>query len=49
MSSFLIEKAITGCAGLAVQDIIKAAGGLLVETVNDQQDSKLFKLQKVGT
>ena len=48
MSSFLIQKIITGCFGLAVQDIRKVAGGLLIATPNGQHGSKLFKLQKIG-
>ena len=43
----LIKKAVTGCAGSAVRDIRKAAGGLLVETLNDQQGSRLLKMQKM--
>ena len=45
---FLIGKAVIGCPGPAVQDIRKSAGGLLVESLNDQQGSRLIKMQKIG-
>ena len=48
VGSFLITKAVTGCDGSAEREIRKAPGRLLVETLNDQQDSRLLKLQKIG-
>ena len=48
VSLFFIQKAITGCAGSTVQNVSKVTAGLLVGTLNDQQDSRLFNLQKVG-
>ena len=47
-SAFLIEKAITSCARTTLQDIKNSAGGLLVKTLNNQQCSKLLRLQKIG-
>ena len=35
LSPFLNKKAITDCAASVVQDIRKAAGGLLLKTLND--------------
>ena len=37
VSSLLIRKSVTACAGLSVIDIRKTAGGLFIETQNDQQ------------
>ena len=42
VSPFLIEKVLTGCAGSGVQNIRKIAGGLLIETLNDQQGLRLL-------
>ena len=47
ISPFLIEKAVSGCSGSAVQDNTKAAVGVLVETLNDQQGWRLLKMQKI--
>ena len=48
VSPFLIDKANIGCTRSAIQDIRKVAGGLLIETLNDKQTSRLLKLQKIG-
>ena len=48
VSPFFIKKAITDCVGSAVQNIRKAEVGLLVETLNDKQGSRLLKRQKTG-
>ena len=49
-SPFLVtkKKTITGCFRLAVQEIRKAEGGLLVKTLTDQQSSRLLELQNIG-
>ena len=47
VSHFLIEKAVTSCTGSGIQEIRKAAGGLLVKTLNDDQGSRLLKLHKI--
>ena len=46
-SPFLIERVVTSYAGSAVEDNREAVGGLLIETLNDQQHSWLLKIQKI--
>ena len=48
MSHFLIEESITAFAGSTTLDIRETAGGLLIETLNDQQGTRLLSIKKIG-
>ena len=48
MSSFVIEKTVTGCARSSVIDFRKTAGCLMIETQTDQEGARLIMLKKIS-